>query len=136
MNESCFNEDDYDNAMDIYSVTLNGFSFCTRHGLELCYRCPTDNRACNNIMVMDMLHEQVSEDILEEKWEGDERSPFTVALQWTRLPSGKPGCVIHRTVGCKQCFNWEEKILNVVQGGRKPRKIHNRKARERKDMLH
>ncbi|KAI8147930.1 hypothetical protein BJV82DRAFT_593957 [Fennellomyces sp. T-0311] len=112
-------EDDQNNVVDSYNVTLNGFCFCTRHGLEVCAKCPTDNRGSNNMMVEDMLHEKVAEDILQKKWKGDDREPFSVAHQWTRLSNGKPGCTAHKEVGCPECFNWGDKLVNEMQGAKR-----------------
>lgn len=122
--------DDQNNYVDSDMVTLNGFSFCTRHGLEVCGKCPTDNRGMNNMTVEDLLHEKISEDVLERKWKGDDREPFSVTHQWTRLSSGKPGCMTHKEVGCQECFNWGEKLLSEMQGGAKRAA---RKARRSRD---
>jgi hypothetical protein len=121
--------EDTNNCVDSYSVTLNGFSFCTRHGREVCPKCPTDNRGSNNMMVEDMLHEEVSEELMSKKWKGDDREPFTVAHMWTRLPGGKPGCMAHKEVACEECFNWGQKLLKDIQGAKKTA----RRARKGRD---
>ncbi|KAF7725886.1 hypothetical protein EC973_009218 [Apophysomyces ossiformis] len=130
-------EEDSNNCVDSYSVTINGFIFCTRHGLEVCEKCPTDNRPSNNIMVEDMLHERLTEEEYTNKWKGDDREPFSVAHQWTRVSSGKPGCMAHKEIGCKECFDWGEKLYRGIHGGRKPRvsRLH-RKDKAHKDTLH
>ncbi|KAI8343704.1 hypothetical protein BC941DRAFT_448452 [Chlamydoabsidia padenii] len=104
-------EEDMDNMIDSYCVTINGFIFCTRHGLEVCDKCPTDNRGANNMIVEETLHEKLSEGEFSS-WPGDEREPFSVTHQWTRVSSGK---------GCKECFDWGEKLYREIHGGRKPR---------------
>ncbi|KAI9312388.1 hypothetical protein BX666DRAFT_1987027 [Dichotomocladium elegans] len=120
--------DDTNNTLDAYTVTLNGFSFCTRHGLEVCEKCPTDNRGANNMMVEDVLHDKVDEEVLNTKWKGDDREPFSVAHMWTKLSNGKPGCIAHKEVGCQECFNWSDKLVNNIQGAkrtaRRARKLH------------
>ncbi|SAM06088.1 hypothetical protein [Absidia glauca] len=113
-------EEDMDNTVDSYSVTINGFIFCTRHGLEVCDKCPTDNRGANNMIVEESLHEKLSEEEYSS-WPGDDRPPFTVTHQWARVSGGKPGCIKHKEVGCKECFDWEEKLYRGIHGGRKPR---------------
>ncbi|KAG2219098.1 hypothetical protein INT45_005829 [Circinella minor] len=110
---------DHNNELDSDTVTLNGFCFCTRHGLEVCKKCPMDNVGMNNSTVEDVLHEKVAEEILQKKWKGDERSPLTVAHMWTKLSSGKPGCTAHKEVGCKECFNWGDKLVNEMQGAKR-----------------
>ncbi|CAO3597486.1 unnamed protein product [Absidia cylindrospora] len=122
-------EEDMDNTVDSYSVTLNGFIFCTRHGLEVCDKCPTDNRGANNMIVEDSLHERLSEEEYSTKWKGDDRDPFTVTHQWTRVSGGKPGCIQHKAVGCKECFDWGEKLYHGIHGGRKPRQSRHRKGK-------
>ncbi|KAI8876089.1 hypothetical protein K501DRAFT_262741 [Backusella circina FSU 941] len=114
-------EEDFNNTVDSYNVTLNGFIFCTRHGLEVCDKCPTDNVSANNMMVEDMLHEKLTEDEYSSKWKGDDRAPFTVTHKWVRVSQGKPGCMSHKTVGCEECFNWGEQLYRGIHGGRKPR---------------
>ncbi|KAI8070175.1 hypothetical protein BDF21DRAFT_425142 [Thamnidium elegans] len=113
--------EDHDNVVDSYSVTLNGFIFCTRHGLEVCEKCPTDNRSANNMMVEDMLQERLSEEEYASKWKGEDRDPFVITHKWTRLSKGKPGCIAHKAVACEECFNWGEKLYRGIHGGRKPR---------------
>ncbi|KAL9541093.1 hypothetical protein PS6_010460 [Mucor atramentarius] len=100
-------EEDFDNVVDSYSVTINGFIFCTRHGLEVCDKCPTDNRSSNNMAVEDMLHERLTEEEYNTKWKGDEREPFSIAP--------------HKKVACDECFNWGEQLYRGIHGGRKPR---------------
>ncbi|KAI8089934.1 uncharacterized protein BX664DRAFT_298014 [Halteromyces radiatus] len=126
-------EDNY-NWVDSDTVTLNGFSFCARHGLELCHKCPTDNRMMNNTSIEDLLTEKVSEEELEKKWKGDDREPFTVTNQWVRVGSGKPGCIAHKEVACPECFNWGEKILSEIQGKKKVKRAA-RKAKDKSSRL-
>ncbi|KAL7310059.1 hypothetical protein PS15m_010864 [Mucor circinelloides] len=114
-------EEDFDNVVDSYSVTINGFIFCTRHGLEVCDKCPTDNRSSNNMAVEDMLHERLTEEEYNTKWKGDEREPFSIARKWTRVSKDKPGCIAHKKVACDECFNWGEQLYRGIHGGRKPR---------------
>ncbi|ORX46823.1 hypothetical protein DM01DRAFT_1310920 [Hesseltinella vesiculosa] len=120
---------DNDNYVDSDMVTLNGFSFCARHGLELCGKCPTDNRMINNMQVEDMLNDTLTEEELESKWQGDDRPPFEVTGQWTKVGSGKPGCIMHKTVACEECFNWGDKILSDIRGKKKTAR---RSRKERK----
>ncbi|CAO3588045.1 unnamed protein product [Absidia cylindrospora] len=122
-------EDDIRNSVDADYVTLNGFSFCTRHGLEICEKCPIDSISDNNNTIEELLTEKLSEEELEKKWKGDSRSPFTVTKQWTRVGSGKPGCMEHKQVACTECFNWGDKILSEIQGKKKTK----RAARKGKD---
>ncbi|ORX55003.1 hypothetical protein DM01DRAFT_1335297 [Hesseltinella vesiculosa] len=124
-------EVDHDNEVDSDTVTINGFMFCVRHGLELCPSCPTDNRGSNNMMVEDHLHEMLPEEEFETKWKGDDREPFSVSHMWTRV-SGKPGCLEHKQVGCKECFNWEQRLYNDIHGGKKPRQTRRGKASKRR----
>ncbi|CDS05002.1 hypothetical protein LRAMOSA07532 [Lichtheimia ramosa] len=126
-------EIDQNNCVDADNVTLNGFSFCARHGLEVCTKCPTDNRGINNMSVEDMLHEKVDQAVLEKKWKGDDREPFSVAHQWTRLSNGKPGCMTHKEVACPECFNWNEKVLSGIQGAKKTARRARNKARAEKN---
>lgn len=120
-------EEDMDNTVDSYSVTINGFIFCTRHGLEVCDKCPTDNRGANNMIIEDSLHEKISEEEYSS-WAGDDRTPFSVTHQWVRVSAGKvrtppplffsysglimffvqPGCIKHKEVvreGAVKCEN-------------------------------
>jgi hypothetical protein len=99
-------EEDNNNYLDTDSVCLNGFCFCARHSLELCPKCPTDNRGINNMQVEDYLHEQCSEAEFEAKWKGDDRPPLNVSHRWTKLSNGKPACSDHKQIGCEECFNW------------------------------
>ncbi|CAO3650274.1 unnamed protein product [Cunninghamella echinulata] len=122
-------EEDYDNCFDTDNVTINGFSFCTRHGLELCPKCPTDNRSMNNSNVEEMLHEKLTEEEIEKKWKGDEREPFMVTNQWTRIGSGKPACIAHKEVACEECFDWGAKILSSIQGKKKVRRASRKKEK-------
>ncbi|KAI8377791.1 uncharacterized protein BYT42DRAFT_571715 [Radiomyces spectabilis] len=130
-------EQDFDNYYDGDTVTINGFIFCGRHGQEVCDKCPTDNRNCNNSTVEQMLHEKLTEEEFETKWKGDDREPFNVTRQWTRLSNGKPGCMAHKEVACKECFNWGDKLYRSIHGGRKPRvsRLH-KKDKQNKDVLH
>ena len=73
----------------------------------------------NNSTVEDVLHEKVAEEILQKKWKGDERPPLTVAHMWTKLSGGKPGCTAHKEVGCQECFNWGDKLVNEMQGAKR-----------------
>jgi hypothetical protein len=114
-------EEDFNNVVDSYSVTINGFIFCTRHGLEVCDKCPTDNRSANNMLVEDVLHEKLTEEEYNTKWKGDDREPFSVARKWVRVSKGKPGCIAHKEVACKECFDWSEQLYRGIHGGRKPR---------------
>ncbi|KAI8086311.1 uncharacterized protein BX664DRAFT_335498 [Halteromyces radiatus] len=114
-------QQDVDNMVDSDNVTINGFMFCARHGLELCNKCPTDNRGANNMIVEDGLHEKLSEEEYNTKWQGDDREPFSVAHQWTRVSNGKPACMEHKEVGCKECFDWGEKLYRGIHGHRKQR---------------
>ncbi|KAI9031882.1 hypothetical protein CLU79DRAFT_730545 [Phycomyces nitens] len=129
-------EQDTSNYFDADTVMINGFSFCNRHGKEVCERCPTDNRYCNNETVNDMLLEKLSEEELTTKWKGDERDPFDISHKWVRY-NGKPACTAHRLVGCNDCFNWGEQLYRGIHGGRKPRvsRLANKKNREKKDIL-
>ncbi|KAI8063504.1 hypothetical protein BC940DRAFT_307371 [Gongronella butleri] len=114
---------DHNNEVDSDTVTINGFMFCARHGLELCDSCPTDNRSSNNAMVEDSLHERLSEQEFSSKWKGDEREPFSVSHQWARVGgNGRPGCLEHKQVGCQECFNWEEKLYADIHGGKKAKR--------------
>ncbi|KAF7723340.1 hypothetical protein EC973_002088 [Apophysomyces ossiformis] len=122
-------EQDNNNYVDSDLVVLNGFGFCARHGLEYCEKCPTDNRMTNNMHVDDLLHEKLTEEELEAKWAGDDRAPFSVTGQWTRLSNGKPGCTAHKEVACPECFNWGDKILTDILGGKRMRRTA-RKARK------
>jgi hypothetical protein len=114
-------KEDENNSLDAFSVTLNGFMFCTRHGLEVCERCPTDNRSYNNGMVDEMLHERLTEEEYKTKWKGDDREPLSVSHKWVKVNKTDPGCVAHKTVACKECFNWGEQLYRGIHGGRKPR---------------
>ncbi|KAI7869171.1 hypothetical protein BDF14DRAFT_1723307 [Spinellus fusiger] len=131
-------EEDTNNYVDSYTVTINGFIFCTRHGKEVCDKCPIDNRSCNNMMVEEMLHDKLTEDELSTKWMGDERDPFTVSHKWVRLSGGKPGCIEHKEIACNQCFDWGNQLYRSIHGGRKPRvsRLSNKKNKEHKDTLH
>lgn len=80
-------------------------------------------------MVEDMLHEKVAEELMERKWKGDDRQPFAVTHQWTRLSNGKPGCIAHKEVGCQECFNWGEKLLMEIQGAKRT----SRRTRKHRD---
>ncbi|KAI9323092.1 hypothetical protein BX666DRAFT_6301 [Dichotomocladium elegans] len=126
-------KDDQNNTVDSFNVTLNGFSFCTRHGLEVCTKCPTDNRGMNNMSIEDMLHEKVDEAILEQKWKGEDREPFSVTHMWTRLSNGKPGCQAHKEVGCNECFNWGDKLVNGMQGAKRTARRARNKAKAGKN---
>ena len=42
-------------------ITVNGFTFCSEHGNELCYRCTYDFRDQNNYSIQDELDEEISE---------------------------------------------------------------------------
>ncbi|KAI8982258.1 hypothetical protein BDF20DRAFT_912443 [Mycotypha africana] len=130
-------EEDYNNVVDSYSVTINGFMFCTRHGLEVCDKCPTDNRAANNMVVEDSLKERFTEDEYNTKWKGDEREPITVAHKWVRVGKGKPGCMAHKEVACKECFDWGEQLYRGVHGGRKPRvsRLKNKKEKTHDERI-
>ncbi|KAI8644984.1 hypothetical protein BD408DRAFT_412460 [Parasitella parasitica] len=120
--DSQFSEqEDFDNVVDSYSVTINGFIFCTRHGLEVCDKCPTDNRSSNNMSVEDMLREKLTDEEYSTKWKGDEREPFSVTRKWTRVSKDKPGCIAHKKAACKECFDWGEQLYRGIHGGRKPR---------------
>ncbi|KAI8067779.1 hypothetical protein BC940DRAFT_300455 [Gongronella butleri] len=112
-------DQDNDNYVDSDMVTLNGFSFCARHGLELCGKCPTDNRMINNMNIEGLLEEKLTAEEREAKWKGDDREPFVVTGLWTKVGSGKPGCLAHKEVACNECFNWGDKILSDIQGGKK-----------------
>lgn len=101
-------EEDTNNYLDGDNVCLNGFCFCARHSLELCSKCPTDNRGINNMQVEDYLSEQCSETEMNSKWKGDDRSPLNAAHRWTKLSNGKPACAEHKQIGCEECFNWGE----------------------------
>ncbi|KAI8332819.1 hypothetical protein BC941DRAFT_435412 [Chlamydoabsidia padenii] len=122
------------NYLDADNVTVNGFSFCTRHGLELCEKCPTDNRGMNNEMIEGLLHEKLTEEELEKKWKGDNRTPFSVTKNWTRASSGKPCCLSHKEVACPECFNWGEKILSEIQGKKKVKRA-TRKGKDKNNRL-
>jgi hypothetical protein len=113
--------DDFDNTVDSYSVTINGFIFCTRHGLEVCDKCPTDNVSANNMIVEEMLREKLSQEEYSTKWKGDERTPLSVTHKWVRVSPGKPGCMAHKEKACKECFDWGDQLFRSVHGGRKPR---------------
>ncbi|KAG0172566.1 hypothetical protein DFQ30_010180 [Apophysomyces sp. BC1015] len=83
----------------------------------------------NNMHVENMLHEKLTEEELQAKWKGDDREPFMITNQWTRLSNGKPGCNTHKAVACKECFDWGDKILTDIVGGKRMRKTA-RKARK------
>ncbi|KAL0083988.1 hypothetical protein J3Q64DRAFT_1638495 [Phycomyces blakesleeanus] len=128
-------EEDTTNQFDSDTVTINKFIFCTRHGKEVCDKCPTDNRNCNNETIGDVL-ERLTKEERETKWKGDDRDPFVISHKWVRY-NGKPACTAHREVGCNECFNWGEQIYKGIHGGRKPRvsRLANKKNRENKDVL-
>ncbi|CAO3643283.1 unnamed protein product [Cunninghamella blakesleeana] len=136
MNSQFAAEEDFNNVIDSDYVTLNGFMFCARHGLETCDRCHTDNLSSNNSILDDVLHERLTEEEYTNKWKGDEREPFNVSHQWTRV-HGKPACSDHKEIGCKECFNWEEKLLRTVHGGRKPRqsRLHKKDRHQKADVI-
>ncbi|CAO3690161.1 unnamed protein product [Umbelopsis vinacea] len=125
-------EEDTNNYLDADSVCLNGFCFCARHSLELCTKCPTDNRGINNMQVEDYLHEQCSEVEFETKWKGDDRDPLNVSHRWTKLSNGKPACYDHKQIGCEECFNWSAGLLRDIKGEKKIRKAS---KKSKKDTL-
>ncbi|KAG2186357.1 hypothetical protein INT43_002795 [Umbelopsis isabellina] len=125
-------EEDTNNYLDGDNVCLNGFCFCARHSLELCPKCPTDNRGINNMQVEDYLSEQCSETEMSSKWKGDDRSPLNVAHKWTKLSNGKPACAEHKQIGCEECFNWGEGLLREIKGEKKIRKAA---KKSKKDTL-
>lgn len=79
--------------------------------------------------IEEMLHEKLTEEELAKKWKGEEREPFAVTNQWTRIGSGKPACNAHKEVACPECFNWGEKILTSIQGKKKVRRASRKKEK-------
>lgn len=82
-----------------------------------------------------MLHEKLTEEELETKWKGDDRTPFSVTKNWTRAGSGKPCCITHKEVACEECFNWGGKILTEIQGGGKKARKSTRRSRDKSTRL-
>ncbi|KAI8978437.1 hypothetical protein BDB01DRAFT_799866 [Pilobolus umbonatus] len=134
MNSQFAPETDTNNSYDSEYITINGFIFCARHGLEVCDKCPTDNRSCNNEIVEKVLHEKLTEEEYQTKWKGDDRAPLSVANKYAKK-DGKPVCMDHKQLGCNDCFDWGEKLYRDIHGHRKARGTRQtRKKRESERM--
>ncbi|KXN86953.1 hypothetical protein AN958_09450 [Leucoagaricus sp. SymC.cos] len=105
----------------IEHITVNRFTFCAKHGDELCQACCCDHRMSNNVKIEDELKDV--EEFLET--EVEERQPLNayglgaVAALHTEESFQ---CEKHKTVDCSTCFDWisiiKQEAEEVEESGR------------------
>ncbi|PFH47989.1 hypothetical protein AMATHDRAFT_66382 [Amanita thiersii Skay4041] len=100
--------------MTTSSILVNKFTFCTKHGDELCNLCSVDHRLTNNVQIEDELNNL--EDVFEFGLE--ERQPINVYAHGAVAAISTEEsyeCEDHREIDCSQCFNWVHIIQQETQ---------------------